>query len=58
VWDLGDLDRSACVSPSGASGNPGSPHWNDQSALYLQGRLRPSPVRPVVGDEALTIAPE
>jgi penicillin G amidase len=57
VWDLGDLDRSACVSPSGASGNPGSPHWDDQLPLYLQGRLRPSPVHPVVGHEALMIAP-
>jgi penicillin G amidase len=57
VWDLGDLDRSGCVFPSGASGNPGSPHWNDQLSLYLQGRLRPSPVHLVVGDEALTIAP-
>ncbi|MGZ4131515.1 MAG: penicillin acylase family protein [Actinomycetota bacterium] len=46
VWDLADLDRSVAVLPSGASGNPASPHWNDQSPLYLSGRTRPAPVGP------------
>ncbi|MGE5225787.1 MAG: penicillin acylase family protein, partial [Planctomycetaceae bacterium] len=46
VWDLADLDRSVAVLPSGASGNPASPHWNDQAPLYLSGRTRPAPVSP------------
>jgi penicillin G amidase len=43
VWDLGDLDRSVGVLPSGNSGNPASPHWNDQSADFLAGRTHALP---------------
>jgi penicillin G amidase len=43
VWDLGDLDRSVGVLPSGNSGNPASHHWNDQSADFLAGRTHPLP---------------
>ena len=38
VWDLGDLERSVGVVPSGVSGNPASPHWADQSKLFEAGR--------------------
>jgi penicillin G amidase len=41
VYDLADLDRSVGVLPAGISGNPASPHWNDQSELYAQGRYHP-----------------
>jgi penicillin amidase len=41
VWDLGDLDRSAGVVPTGNSGNPASPHWADQTERYAAGALRP-----------------
>ena len=34
VYDLADLDRSVGVLPSGISGNPASPHWNDQTELW------------------------
>ena len=42
VWDLGDLERSVGVVPSGVSGNPGSPHWADQSKLFEAGEARPA----------------
>jgi penicillin amidase len=44
VWDLGHLDRSVSVLPSGMSGNPASPHWNDQTSLWSTGRSHPAPV--------------
>ncbi len=55
VWDLADLDRSVAVLPSGTSGNPASPHWNDQASLYLAGRTRPAPISPD-GVRASTVA--
>jgi penicillin amidase len=49
VADLDDLDRSVAVLPTGQSGNPASPHWNDQSALWIAGAVRPIPLtRPAV----------
>jgi len=41
VWDLGDLERSVGVVPTGVSGNPASPHWNDQAGLYVRGEAKP-----------------
>jgi penicillin amidase len=43
VYDLADLDASRGVLPTGQSGNPASPHWNDQNALWAAGNLRPLP---------------
>jgi penicillin amidase len=57
VWDLADLDRSLAISPAGVSGNPSSPHWNDQSSRYLEGATRPSPLHPTEAAAALTIVP-
>ena len=37
VYDLDDLDRSVGVLPAGVSGNPASPHWNDQFPLWIAG---------------------
>ena len=42
VWDLGHLERSVAVVPSGVSGNPASPHWANQSELYGSGEARPA----------------
>ncbi len=42
VWDLGDLELSVGVVPSGVSGNPASPHWADQSRLFEAGEARPA----------------
>ena len=44
VWDLGDLDRSVTVLPTGVSGNPASPHWNDQAPLWASGGTHAAPV--------------
>jgi penicillin amidase len=44
VADLADVDRSLAVLPTGQSGNPASPHWNDQAPLWIGGSLRPAPV--------------
>ena len=55
VYDLADLDRSVGVLPAGISGNPGSPHWNDQAPLWLAGEYHPLPFsRPAV--EAVVVA--
>src|SRR5262245_46178408 len=49
VVDLSDLDASLAVLSTGQSGNPASPHWNDQSPLWAAGELRPCPfTRPAV----------
>jgi penicillin amidase len=49
VVDLADLDASRAVLTTGQSGNPSSPHWNDQSALWAAGELRECPYsRPAV----------
>jgi penicillin amidase len=62
VADLGDVDRSTAVLPTGQSGNPASPHWNDQTDLWISGRLRPAPVtRPAVeaaAEHRLSLLPD
>ena len=39
--EFGDRVHARAVSVGGESGDPASPHFNDQSALYAQGMLRP-----------------
>lgn len=41
VWDLSDRTRSGWVVPLGASGDPRSDHFADQSDAYVAGRLIP-----------------
>ncbi|HWL91565.1 MAG TPA: penicillin acylase family protein [Actinomycetota bacterium] len=49
VYDLSNLDDSRGTLPTGQSGNPSSPHWNDQSEAWAAGELRPLPfTRPAV----------
>ena len=55
VYDLGDLDRSVGVLPTGVSGNPASPHWNDQAPLWLAGSTHPLPFSSAAV-EAATVA--
>ncbi len=43
VTDLADPDASVAVLTTGQSGNPASPHWNDQSELWASGGVRPAP---------------
>lgn len=52
VYDLADLDRSAGVLPTGNSGNPASPHWNDQAPLWLAGETHPLPFSPAAVEAA------
>ncbi len=44
VYDLDDLDRSVGVLATGQSGNPASPHWNDQAPLWAAGEQHPLPL--------------
>ena len=61
VYDLSNLDDSMGVLPTGQSGNPASPHWNDQTDAWAAGELRPLPfTRAAVeaaATERLTIVP-
>jgi penicillin amidase len=61
VYDLANLDASMGILPTGQSGNPSSPHWNDQTDAWAAGQLRPLPfTRPAVDAAAtdrLTIVP-
>jgi acyl-homoserine-lactone acylase len=36
-----DSVRAIAVTPGGESGNPASPHYNDQAERYVEGRFRP-----------------
>jgi acyl-homoserine-lactone acylase len=36
-----DSVRAIAVTPGGESGDPASPHYNDQAGRYAEGRLRP-----------------
>jgi penicillin G amidase len=61
VYDLSNLDDSRGILPTGQSGNPASPHWNDQTDMWAAGELRPLPfTRAAVeaaATERLTIVP-
>lgn len=39
VWDLADRDRGRWIVPLGVSGNPRSPHFEDQAPLWARGEL-------------------
>lgn len=54
VYDLSDLDASAGILPTGQSGNPASPHWNDQTELWAAGALRPLPFSRAAVEAAAT----
>jgi penicillin amidase len=41
VFDLADWDRSGWIVPLGASGDPTSPHFADQQALWAKGDVVP-----------------
>ncbi len=61
VYDLANLDDSKGILPTGQSGDPASPHWNDQTSAWAAGELRPLPfTRAAVeaaATEHLTIVP-
>ena len=39
--DLGNLARSLAVLPTGPSGIPASPHYDDLTSLWLNGEYHP-----------------
>ncbi len=41
IVDFGPKIRAMAISTGGASGDPASPHFNDQALLYTRGELRP-----------------
>jgi penicillin G amidase len=43
VWELSDRSLSRWVVPHGTTGSPGSPHHDDQQALWVRGDLVPVP---------------
>ena len=43
VVDLANIDDGRSVLPTGQSGNPATPHWNDQAPLWISGELRSMP---------------
>jgi len=54
VYDLSNLDESRGVLPTGQSGNPASPHWNDQTEMWAAGELRPLPFTRAAVEAAAT----
>jgi penicillin amidase len=41
IVDLGDVDASVSIIPTGQSGQPYSRHWGDQTALWANGQTKP-----------------
>jgi penicillin amidase len=41
IVDLADIDASLSIIPTGQSGQPFSPHWGDQTALWANGEYKP-----------------
>lgn len=40
VIDFSDIENSMSILPTGQSGNPFSPHYNDQAEMYVNGEFR------------------
>ncbi|MDG1572826.1 penicillin acylase family protein [Robiginitalea sp. M366] len=40
IVDFSDIENSRSILPTGQSGNPLSPHYDDQAAMYVQGEFR------------------
>ena len=40
VIDFSDIENSMSILPTGQSGNPWSPHYNDQAEMYVNGEFR------------------
>ena len=44
IVDLGDIDASVSILPTGQSGQPFSRHWGDQTQLWASGGTKPMPL--------------
>ncbi len=40
IIDFNDVENAVSISPTGQSGNPLSPHYKDQSEMYMKGSFR------------------
>jgi penicillin amidase len=40
IIDFSDVENSISILPTGQSGVPGSPHYKDQSEMYVAGKFR------------------
>jgi len=40
IIDFSDIENSVSILPTGQSGNPTSPHYNDQAEMYNSGKFR------------------
>ncbi|MGB5314637.1 MAG: penicillin acylase family protein, partial [Robiginitalea sp.] len=38
--DFSDIEASMSILPTGQSGNPFSPHYDDQAEMYIRGEFR------------------
>jgi penicillin amidase len=45
IVDLGDVDASVSIIPTGESGQPFARHWGDQTALWASGQMKPMALR-------------
>jgi penicillin G amidase len=54
VYDLANLDESMGILPTGQSGNPASPHWNDQTNAWAAGGLLSLPFTRAAVEAAAT----
>jgi acyl-homoserine lactone acylase PvdQ len=43
IWDFADLDNSVMIISAGQSGNPDSPHYDDQMDIWQAGDYIPAP---------------
>jgi penicillin amidase len=61
VVDLDDLDRSRWINLTGASGHAASPHYRDQTPLWVRGDTLPWPSTPSAvrkaADDTLRLRP-
>jgi penicillin amidase len=40
IVDFSDIENSKSILPTGQSGNPFSPHYEDQAEMYINGEFR------------------
>ncbi|MGN6699448.1 MAG: penicillin acylase family protein [Thermomicrobiales bacterium] len=61
IWDLADWDRGRTMHPTGQSGHPASPHYDDFIASWRSGKYHPTPWTPAAVEAAtaarLTLTP-
>ena len=54
IINFADIENSVSILPAGQSGNPLSPHYNDQVEMYTQGKWRKMLMNPLEIEEQAT----